>query len=281
MPLRSIPPPSRVDAMLTRLLVIAICCLPVLAAAQESKELTNSLGMKLVLIPAGSFQMGSPANEEGGHADEVQHEVKLTKSFYLGATEVTQGQYLKVIGKNPSNFQKGTVRNDDTSDYPVESITWQNAVDFCRKLNELPEEKAAGRSYRLPTEAEWEYACRAGMSGPFNATDEPEQLHHIAWYQTSSENSTHPVGELNPNAWGLHDMHGNVWEWCHDHFQNRYEKEAVTDPRGPKFGTDHVVRGGSFLSKQTHCRAASRFGHEPDHVAIDCGFRVVLQLNSK
>lgn len=267
--------------MLTRLIAIAFCFLPSLALAQEAKEVTNSLGMKFALIPAGSFQMGSPMNEEGGHADEAQHEVTLTKPFYVGTTEVTQGQYLKVIGKNPSNFQKGTVREDDSSDYPVDSVTWQNAVDFCRKLNEMPEEKAAGRSYRLPTEAEWEYACRAGSSGPYNAIEEPEQLHHAAWYKANAENTTHPTGVLKPNSWGLYDMHGNVWEWCHDHYQKRYEKEPATDPRGPKFGSEHVVRGGSFLSKQNHARSASRLGHASDHTAIDCGFRVVLVTSSK
>jgi formylglycine-generating enzyme required for sulfatase activity len=270
--------------MLTRLLAVAICFLPALAVAQETKELTNSLGMKLVLIPSGSFQMGSPANEEGGHADEVQHEVKLTKPFYLGATEVTQGQYLKVVGKNPSNFQKGLVRDDDTSNYPVESVTWQDAVNFCRKLNELPEEKAAGRSYRLPSEAEWEYACRAGTTAAYSTGVGSDELHHFAWYSVSgskSDKTTHPVAMLKPNPWGLYDMHGNVWEWCQDHYQNRYEQEAVTDPHGPKFGTDHVVRGGSFLSKNNHCRSASRLGHQPDHAAVDCGFRVVLQIQNK
>ncbi|MFN9880804.1 MAG: formylglycine-generating enzyme family protein [Planctomycetota bacterium] len=260
---------------------IALCGLASTLLAQAAQEVENSLGMKLVLIPAGTFQMGSPQAEEGAHADEVQHEVTLTTPFYLGSTEVTQAQYLKVMGKNPSNFQAGSVRESDASNFPVEIVTWLYAMEFCRKLSDLPQEKAAGRVYRLPTEAEWEYACRAGSTGPYAAVEESDELHHFAWSKGNSDNVTHPVAGRKPNRWGLFDMHGNVWEWCRDHYQSRYDQAPVTNPTGPKTGTEHVVRGGSFLSRDNHCRSASRLGHLPDHAAIDCGFRVLLQSSGK
>lgn len=262
--------------MLSRLLFLQLLFLAAVASAQQPSEIRNSLGMQLVSIPAGSFRMGSPMTEEGAHADEVQHEVTLSKPFHLGTTEVTQAQFQKVMGRNPSNFLPGVVREPNSGNFPVDSVTWKDAVEFCRKLGELPEEKAAGRVYRLPTEAEWEYACRGGTTGPFAGTEETDELHHFAWSKGNSENATHPVASRKPNAWGLYDMHGNVWEWCHDHYQKRYDQAPVTDPQGPKSGTEHVVRGGSFLSPENHCRSASRHAQLPDHAAIDCGFRVVL-----
>ena len=258
-----------------------LCC--TLAAscllAQPPKELTNSIGMKLVLIPKGSFIMGSPTSEKGRRgADETQHEVTLTNDYYLGVFEVTQAQYLKVMGENPSYFQ-GLSLAGDSNNHPVDSVTWDDAVAFCKKLSDLPEEKEAGRLYRLPTEAEWEYACRAGSNTTYYFHDDSRVLPINGWYiENSSKNlfegppHTHPVGQLNPNAWGLYDMHGNVSEWCSD-WNGDYPKGAVSNPTGPSTGLYHVVRGGAFTSNSEACRCAYRGGDvRPDFF----GFRIAL-----
>jgi formylglycine-generating enzyme required for sulfatase activity len=244
-------------------------------------EVVNSIGMKLVLIPAGTFQMGSRPTEEGAHADEVLHEVRLTRPFYLGAYEVTQSQYRQVMGKNPSNFVPGMVRVSDTSNFPVENITWKDAVRFCRKLSELPDEKEAGRVYRLPTEAEWEYASRAGTQTAFHFGDDFGSLADYGHFQIDQERETHAVGTKKPNPWGLFDMYGNVWEFCADHHAPRYAEESVVDPRGPEQGTERVARGGSYLSKPNHCRSAARQACNPDQVFDDCGFRIVLEISDR
>ncbi len=197
----------------------------------DAKEITNSIGMKLVLIPKGTFQMGSPIEEAGADNDEHLHQVTISKDYYLGVTEVTQGQYKKVMGVNPSRFQRLAFASD-SSMYPVESVSWEDAVEFCKRLSELPEENKAGRVYRLPTEAEWEYACRAGSKTAFYFGDDLELIGAYAWHAANSGGRTHPVGEKKPNAWGLHDMHGNVWEYCSDWFDD-YPEGAVTDPVGP------------------------------------------------
>ncbi len=160
--------------------------------------------MKLRLIPAGEFTMGSPGTESDRRADETQHRVTLTKPFYLGVTEVTQEQYQKVMGSNPSGF-KGPQN-------PVEQVSWNDAVAFCRKLSELPSEKSGGYVYRLPTEAEWEYACRAGTTTTYSFGDSESELGAYAWYIDNSGRTTHPVGGKRPNACGLYGMHGNVFE---------------------------------------------------------------------
>ena len=177
---------------------------------------TNSIGMKLVLIPAGEFLMGSPEGE-GYLVEHPQHRVRITKAFYLGTCEVTQEQYERVMGSNPSCFCKNgsgkdQVSGQDTGSFPVEMVSWEDAVEFCRRLSELPGEKSAGRVYRLPTEAEWEYACRAGSSGRYGFGDQERGLGEHGWFSDNSHGKTHPVGQKKPNAWGLYDVHGNVWE---------------------------------------------------------------------
>jgi formylglycine-generating enzyme required for sulfatase activity len=245
------------------------------ARAQAPKEITNSIGMKLVLIPKGTFTMGSPFEEEGAENDEERHQVTINKDYHLGMTEVTQGQYEKVMGTNPSNFQKRVIRKSDSSMYPVEEVLWGGAVEFCKKLSELPEEKKAGRVYRLPTEAEWEYACRAGTSTRFSFGESPLSLGDFAWFGGNSDNQTHPVGEKKPNAWGLYDMHGNVSEWCSDWYYE-YPKGAVSDPSGPKRGSDRMYRGGSWLSEAANCRSANRSRYTSVSRWSSLGFRVAL-----
>ncbi len=197
--------------------------------AAPPKEVTNSIGMKLALIPAGKFLMGSPKDEKDRLLAEEQHEVSITKPFYLGVYEVTQAEYEKVMENNPSCFSangdgKYSVNDMDTSRFPVENVSWDDAVAFCKKLSELPEEKKAGRVYRLPTEAEWEYACRAGTKTPFHYGDSlsSKQANFCGHFPYGGADKgpwlkrTAKVDTYAANAFGLYDMHGNVWEWCQD-----------------------------------------------------------------
>ncbi len=227
----------------------------------------NSIGMQLKLIPAGEFLMGSPDDEALRDQDECPlHRVRITKPFYLGVHEVTQAQYESVMGRNPSQF-KGP-------DHPVENVSWEEARTFCEKLSQLPAEKAARRGYRLPTEAEWEYACRAGTNSVFSFGDDVSQAGSYAWYSSNAGDRTHPGGQKRPNAWGLHDMHGNVWEWCQDGYASDYYKRSpLTDPQGPST-LSHVVRGGSWGGPARSCRSAYRcFTHSRGDKYL--GFRVV------
>ncbi|MCU0918535.1 MAG: bifunctional serine/threonine-protein kinase/formylglycine-generating enzyme family protein [Planctomycetes bacterium] len=229
--------------------------------AGPSQEITNSIGMKLVWIPPGEFLMGSPQSEEGRFDGEgPQHRVTLTRGFYLGVYEVTQRQWLSVMGRNPSGFQG--------DDLPVETVSWEEAVEFCRKLS-----VKEGVAYRLPTEAEWEYACRAGTTGRYGFGDSDSSLGEYAWYESNSGNQTHAVGQKRPNAWGLHDMHGNVWEWCQDWY-GEYASGSVPDPLGPASGGDRVSRGGSWLNGARDCRSAFRAWDTPDDRGSYLGFRL-------
>lgn len=290
---------------LTVALATCLVCTEVIVA-QGGKEITNSIGMKLVLIPKGTFQMGSPETEDDRGDDETQHEVTISRDYYLGVTEVTQGQYEKVMGTNPSFHQKQVIFDRDSSMYPVEQVGWEDAVEFCKKLSELPEEKQAGRVYRLPTEAEWEYACRAGSKTAFSFGDNSGDLAGYAvWFGNNSgidaltsyafwarfkdtpqedvdtllstAPATRPVGEKKANAWGLYDMHGNVWELCSDWY-GEYPKVAVSDPAGPPQGSLRVRRGGSWYFDAAFCRSASRGRCEPSigSIILSLGFRVAL-----
>ena len=228
----------------------------------ELPESADSIGMEFKLIPAGTFTMG-----EGDSA----HEVTLTEPFQMGVHEVTQAQYEQVMGVNPSWF---TGANN-----PVETVSWEDAVEFCRKLSELPAEKAAGNVYRLPTEAEWEYACRAGTTTKHSFGDDESELGY-AWLSENSGDETHPVGSKLPNAWGLYDMHGNVWEWCQD-WDGDDSSGSFTDPDGPASGSHRVLRGGSWGGSAALCPSAYRIMHYPSERYSDFGFRVSLAPSGK
>ncbi|MCY3018460.1 MAG: formylglycine-generating enzyme family protein [Planctomycetota bacterium] len=244
------------------------------AAESTLPTLTLDLGggvtLELVLIPAGKFTMGSPATETEAHQrnDETQHEVTISTPFYMGQYEITQAQYEAVIGSNPSRV-KGAKN-------PVEQVSWDGAQEFCRKLS-----AKAGKTLRLPTEAEWEYACRAGTTTRFSSGDADSALADVAWYDANSERKPHPVGQKKPNAWGLYDMHGNVWEWCQD-FYGAYAEGTATDPPGAVNGTSRVVRGSGWVFSPWSCRSANRGGSPPDprYGGADIGFRVVVPAGS-
>jgi formylglycine-generating enzyme required for sulfatase activity len=235
-------------------------------------QLTNSIGMKLSLIPPGEFSMGSPPQEEWHRDDEVLHRVTLTNPFYVGATEVTQSQWKTLMGTNPS-FCTG-------DDLPVETVTWEQAAEFCRKLS-LKE----GAHYRLPTEAEWEYSCRAGATTPFHTgeTISTDQANYDGNYTYAGgrtgvfREGTTEAGNFSPNAWGLHDMHGNVWEWCADWY-GEYPQGEVTDPTGPAQGDRRVFRGGCWINFPAVCRSANRAKVTPVSWHFHLGFRVVRVL---
>ena len=233
------------------------------ADAANVLPITNSIGMELKRLPAGVFTI---FDQHDGH------EVTITKPFMLGVHEVTQEQYTQVMDVNPSDF-KGT-------DNPVENVSWIDAVSFCCKLSELPAEKAAGRVYRLPTEAEWEYACRAGTTTQYSFGDNESDLQDYAWYRGNSHNSTHPVGGKHPNSWGFYDMHGNIWEWVQDYF-DEYTSRTVTDPKGPVTGSFRVLRGGSWNLDAQSSRSESRDKGFPSLRSNDRGFRVCLSLSGK
>ena len=224
--------------------------------------------MKLVLIPAGKFTMGSLSSEEDHSNNKTQHEVTLTKPFYMGKYTVTQEQYQQVMGSNPSNF-KG-------KDNPVEMVSWDDAQEFIKKVS-----AASAQAVRLPTEAEWEYACRAGTSTRYYSGDTENDLKRIAWFASNSNGTTHPVGQKEPNRFGLFDMHGNVWQWCQDWY-DVHKAEAVVDPQGPaqSGAVIRVVRGGSWNFAPMMCRTVSRDGGFPGHRCSHFGFRVVVDVSA-
>ncbi len=232
------------------------------AEPEPGDVFVNSIGMKLAYIPAGTFYMGSPPDEKGRQDDEFQHRVKLTRPFRIGVTEVTQAQWNAVMGSARS-YLKG-------DNLPVDKMSWKDAVTFCEKLSEKE-----GKTYRLPTEAEWEYACRAGAAGRFAGTG---KLDDMGWYEANSEGQTQPVATKKPNAWGLYDMHGNVSEWCSDYYSPDYPEVMVTDPAGPTEGKYRVVRGGSWGYFLRSSRCAARSSVLPSYRLKYTGFRIVMEM---
>ena len=224
----------------------------------EVIELGKEVKLEMVLIPAGKFKMGSPANEKGRGFDETQHEVTLTKPFYMGKYEVTQEQWFEIMGVNPSR-KKGRM-------FPVTDVSWNDCQDFIKKLNA----KTNG-GYRLPTEAEWEYACRAGTTTAYSCGDNLKKSD-----ANIDGDSIKAVGSYRPNAFGLYDMHGNVFEWCNDCYAN-YPAGAVIDPKGPATGKSRVLRGGSYYWTASIARSSNRnliFTPTPSNGNDLCGLRV-------
>ena len=243
--------------------------------------ITNSIGMELALIPPGEFLMGSPRDHDARDGSQPQHHVQLTRPFYMGAFEVTQDQYFAIMDSRPSHFcdtgvGAAAVETLDTGSFPVDRVTWEEAVEFCARLTDLPEEADAGRSYRLPTEAEWEYACRAGTTTPwcFGDSISGEQA-NINTAPFHSQGRTTMVGSYPPNAFGLHDMHGNVWEWCGGG-KRVYSRKAQTDPVSePSFHS--VIRGGAWDYPARNCRSDHRGEALSGYVYF--GFRVFCELD--
>jgi serine/threonine protein kinase/formylglycine-generating enzyme required for sulfatase activity len=269
-------------------------------------EITNSIGMKLVLIPPGEFEMGSPnelIEEElksvGGDirrkdvlpGEGPRHHVRITRAFYLGTYLVTQEEYQRVMGANPSEFSvkgksKDKVAGQDPKRFPVENVTCSDTDEFCSRLAEMADEKSAARRYRLPSEAQWEYACRAGSTGKYffgPASDErmaaEKLLPEYAWFGDNSGGRPHAVGGRRASPWGLYDIYGNVWEWCQDWYaKDYYAKSPPDDPAGPPGGSNHVFRSGNWRIQARCCRSAYRGGNTPTGRGDLLGFRVSLVL---
>lgn len=270
--------------------------------AKLPDSITNSIGMKLVLVKPGTFDMGSPPNEEDHSDNEKLHTVEITQSFYVGVYEVTQAQYQQVMGNNPSWFSstgegKDKVQGMDTRQFPVEMVSWDDAVKFCHKLSDRSKEKANGGRYRLPTEAEWEYICRGG-----HLYKNPSLPFHFGNSPSSSQanfDGNHPYGDAPKGPYlqrtakvgsyhpsnhplDLEDLHGNVWEWCKDRYDaNYYKRSPRQDPQVLENGEHRVLRGGSWYSYGSNCRSAYRNFVAPGDRYSYIGFRVVFVLAAR
>ncbi|MBN2590029.1 MAG: SUMF1/EgtB/PvdO family nonheme iron enzyme [Sedimentisphaerales bacterium] len=239
----------------------------------KGEVITNTIGMELIYIPSGEFMMGSPSSEEKRKSDEgPQHRVTISKGFWMGVYEVTQAEYEAVMGSNPSYFKGDNL--------PVEQVSWNYAVEFCKKLTQKE-----GKTYRLPTEAEWEYSCRAGTTTPFNTgqTISTDQANYDGNYVYGNGREgiylkkTTAVGSFQPNAFGLYDMHGSVWEWCQDWYDKNYYSNCPSiDPEGPSSGSSYVLRGGSWFFEPWYCRSAHRSMSSANLLSSSYGFRVVV-----
>ncbi len=273
---------SRGSAM-KAIVVFMVCAVPLAgceavpvgthAGERRTVDLGEGVSLDLVWIPQGEFLMGSPEDEEDRFDDEgPQHRVRISRGFWMGRYEVTQGQWQAVMGSNPSGFT-GDGR------LPVEQVSWEDCQAFLRKLNG----RVSGGRFRLPSEAEWEYACRAGTWRRFSFGDDDSRLGEYAWYWENSGRTTHPVGGKEPNAWGLYDMHGNVLEWCEDDWHEYdWHGEYVGAPTDGSAWVDaprglyRVYRGGGWWDYPAGCRSACRYWNDPVRLGHGLGFRVVL-----
>ena len=246
-------------------LMIALVVVSTAVRADVGDTVVNSVGMKLAYIPPGNFTMGSPDAEPGRIANETKRQVTFAKGFRIGVTEVTQKEWRLIMGTNSSYF-KG-------DDLPIERITWREADEYCRRLSEKEKKR-----YRLPTEAEWEYACRAGTSTAYYTGGNEAALAEAGWYLGNSGNQSHPVGRKKPNRWGLHDMHGNVSEWCANRPGGDTPSSKTTQlDREEKMLRD--LRGGSWGLNASDCRSASRLRNAGTYRYFDLGLRVVCELD--
>jgi formylglycine-generating enzyme required for sulfatase activity len=267
-------------------------------------ETENSIGIRFVLIPPGEFLMGSAEQDRERLLEETkaseymapirwkraidripsegpQHRVRITRPFYLGKYEVTQAQWQAVIGSNPSQFK-------DAPSHPVEQVSWEDIQLFLEKLRvastlRLPagESPSTGKrlQFALPTEVQWEYACRGGTKTFWYDGNTEESLRESGWYRRNSDSQTHPVGQLKANAWGLCDMHGNAWEWCADWYgEDYYGQSPLNDPSGPPKGSHRVIRGGSWYNTPWSCRSANRYAYAPDSRTNMLGFRLACEI---
>jgi formylglycine-generating enzyme required for sulfatase activity len=288
----NIPPVSRRRLLASAASMALVGCASVLlgrpnaavaqsTAASVDQTSINSLGMEFTLIRAGSFMMGSPDNDREVHDfEKPRHEVTISRPFYLGRHEVTQEQWEAVMGSNPYTLDRsnpyynlpGMAERITRPSHPA-TVSWNDAQDFIRRLNE----REGGNRYRLPTEAEWEYAARARTTTAYSFGDDKGGLGRYAWYgENFIVGGTHPVGQKEPNPWGLYDIHGNAWEWVQDWFDpNYYASSPAVDPQGPQRGTERVVRGGSWHTTATSWRTAFRRDYAPDYRGISIGFRLL------
>ena len=267
---------TRLSCLSLSLIVALASYVPIHAQPKKDppKNFTNSIGMKFVWIAPGNFMMGSPKEEKERQDDETQHKVTLTKGFYMGVHLVTQEQWKEVMGNNPSEF-KGE------KNLPVEQVSWDDCQAFIKKLREKDK-----KLYRLPTEAEWEFACRAGTKTPFHfgdtiSTDQANYYGRLIYGNGKKgvyREKTTPVGSFPANAWGLHDMHGNVLQWCQDWYGD-YQQKDVVDPQGPEKGEGRVLRGGSWHNNPENCRSAYRNWNGPGYRISNFGFRLCFCLD--
>jgi len=263
---------ERVNTIVSTVIIMLLFC-GVLGCTESPKSVvdsdyTNSIGMEFMKIPAGEFMMGSPSGEEGRYDDDEGpvHKVTIEESYYLGTYEVTQKQWREVMGNDPSNF-KG-------DDLPVEKVSWNDVQEFIEKLNEME----GTNKYRLPSEAEWEYACRAGTTTRYYFGGDDSKLKAYAWYSSNSD-ETHPVGQKKPNPWGLYDMHGNVYEWCQDRYHSDYNGAPSDGSAWESGGSSRRVgRGGSWISLAGRCRSAFRGDYDPVLRYKYLGFRVLREI---
>ncbi|MGI9536407.1 MAG: formylglycine-generating enzyme family protein [Desulfocapsaceae bacterium] len=243
--------------------------------SDRDKTISNSIGMSFMYIPPGSYLRGSPQEEPGRESDESQQLVTLSDGYYIQTTEVTQKQWKAVMGELPLYI----IKCDE--ECPVERVSWDHAQEFIRKLNNMD----GSQIYRLPTEAEWEYAARAGSKTSFAngeisalTCDHDAKLSDLGWYCGNSKVSRHHiVAQKHPNAWGLFDMHGSVWEWCSDWY-GQYPSKSVNDPLGPPDGTERIMRGGGIADTARSCRSANRHSLRPDVQFNNIGLRIVRSL---
>ena len=273
------------------LVLIAVAARPQTAVAagktekDEKNEIkyTNSIGMDFVLIPTGTFMMGSDKNDLAASENEKpRHKVTISKPFYMSRYEVTQEQWQAVMGSNPYSLKRTNPAWEDLLKAPGKfigkrnpaTVSWNDAQNFIKRLNS----NEGHNRYRLPTEAEWEHAARAGTDTAYSFGGNIKNLGRFAWYgEEFGSGSTHPVGQKKPNAWGLYDVHGNVWEWVQDWYGGDYYSSSPSaDPAGPSSGTERVVRGGSWHHTAGSWRSAFRRHYAPDYRGISIGFRLAM-----
>ena len=262
----------RLIAIVVSIAIVAMVGARLVAPGPPAFYVEPNTRMVLVAIEPGTFMMGSPASEAGRNRDETPHRVTLSKRFYMGRFEVTQTEWQMVMRSEPSHFQGCSL-------CPVETVNFYDVDEFISRLNA----RSVAMRFRLPTEAEWEYACRAGTTTAYAFGDRLTiQDANVLTAPASGEAltpgvgpyRTRIVGSYHPNAWGLHDMHGNVWEWTND-FYGPYDTRAAVNPRGPEVGPRRVIRGGSWYFDAASARCALRYTHEPDERGFSLGFRIV------